>query len=433
MVNFSMPIFHATASGALPKNEDRVMASLEAGCFVLADGLSVKEGGDWAAETLTREILDFSLKNKQGISGLKDLAPKEKKQKLEAAFDALLQKCSKQIFDEGKRRPEFAGMCTGLDLVVSVGVHAFVAHVGSGRVYLVRNGEAHLLTEDHTQLAHLRRIGKLSTVSPQDQQLFSRRVTRAVGYQEAVRVDYLLLELQLGDKIILVSDGIWQTLGDATTSSLLCQGQSPEQTVHQIHQNVDETGAKDNYSSLVWIPDSLTSSAQASVAEENGADQKLKLLGKVPAFQYLSYQELVKVVSFGELIKFPAGKELCKEGDPGGEMMLILHGNALVRISGKEIGKLSKGDVFGEMSMIDSAPRSATVIATMPTNVLAFPRKALFELFQEDSVLAVKFLWGVTNEMNKRLREASNKLVGKKEAEGKAETGEIVLPFVRGV
>ncbi len=428
-----MSFFQETSPGALPKNEDRLLASQEAACFVVADGLSVKEGGDWAADFISRELVQFFQKNRQVLATFNELPTKEKKQKVETNFDLFLQKCCKQIFDESKKRPELAGMCTGIDLVAQLGGHAFVAHVGAGRVYLIRSGEAHLLTEDHTQLAHLRRIGKLASVSPQDQQVFSRRVTRAVGYQEAVRADYLLLELQENDRMAILSDGVWQTLGDGTTSSLLCQGENPEQLVQQLHQTVNETGPKDNFSTLVWKPD-LAKVASASIGEmPSGADQKLKLLGKIPAFQFLGYQELMKVVSVGELIKVSAGKDLCREGEVGGEMMLILHGNAHVRIGGKEIGKLSTGDVFGEMSMIDSAPRSATVTAVVNTNVLAFPRKALFELFQEDSNLAVKFMWGITIEMNKRLREASNKLVGKKEAEVAQENGEMILPFVRGV
>lgn len=428
-----MSFFQETSPGALPKNEDRLLASQEVACFVVADGLSVKEGGDWAADFLSRELMQFFQKNKQVLAAFNEMPTKEKKQKVETNFDLYLQKCCKLIFDESKKRPELAGMCTGLDLVAQLGAHAFVAHVGAGRVYLIRNGEAHLLTEDHTQLAHLRRIGKLSAVSPQDQQVFSRRVTRAVGYQEAVRADYLLVELQENDRMAIMSDGVWQTLGDGTTSSLLCQGESPEQVVHQLHQTVKDTGPKDNFSTVVWKPEFVKTTTASSGEIRAGADQKLKLLGRVPAFQFLGYQELMKVVSVGELIKVAAGKDLCREGDAGGEMMLILHGNALVRIGGKEIGKLSTGDVFGEMSMIDSAPRSATVTAVVNTNVLAFPRKALFELFQEDSNLAVKFMWGITIEMNKRLREASNKLVGRKETDITQETGEIVLPFVRGV
>ncbi len=423
-----MQMHHQTEAGPLPRNEDKVFVAEAIRCAVVADGLSVKAGGDWAAEFMGKELTAELQKNAGAFASIGNRAPKEIKAETEKIFDEIVQKISRKIFEESSKRAEVTGMCTGFDSVLQVGNQLFVAHVGAGRVYLIRQREAHLLTEDHTQLAHLKRIGKIDKVSPQDQQLFARRVTRAVGFQESVKVDYLILELEQGDRIALVTDGIWQTLGDATTASTVSLGEETRSVVQKLVGLVKETGPKDNYSAFLWQPD-----ASATGIETDSADQKLKMLGRIPAFQYLSYQELVKVISFGELNKVAAGQELCKEGDPGGEMMLILSGNALVRKSGKEIGKLAKGDVFGEMSMIDAAPRSATVVATVATNVLAFPRKELFQLFQEDSGLAVKFLWGVTLEMNKRLREASSKLVGKAEAGWNPSAKDAILPFVRDV
>jgi hypothetical protein len=318
-------------------------------------------------------------------------------------------------------------MCTSVDLVLVFGTHALVGHVGAGRVYLVRKSEAHLLTEDHTQAAYLRRIGKLSNATPQQVATYSRRLTRAVGYQEEVKADTLLVELEPGDRFVLMTDGVWQPLGDGTVFSLAARPLPPKELLALLHGTVAETGARDNYTTLIADP------AVAAVPIQAGAEQKLKMLGRVPAFEYLSYQELLKVLSIGDLVKVNAGQVLCKEGEQGGEMMLLISGSADVTKSGKVIRGLGKGDVFGEMSMIDSAPRSASVVATSATNLLAFPRDALFSLFREDSLLSVKFLWGVTMEMNKRLRAASNRLVGKPEHEGAPTEKKGPLPFLRSM
>jgi CRP-like cAMP-binding protein len=135
----------------------------------------------------------------------------------------------------------------------------------------------------------------------------------------------------------------------------------------------------------------------------------------------------------GDLVKVAAGQVLCKEGDRGGEMMLLIAGAAEVTKNGQSIRQLGRGDVFGEMSMIDSAPRSATVTASAATSLLAFPRDSLFALFREDPTLSVKFLWGVTMEMNKRLRAASNKMVGRPENEGAVTDKKASLPFQRSM
>ena len=111
--------------------------------------------------------------------------------------------------------------------------------------------------------------------------------------------------------------------------------------------------------------------------------------------------------------------------------MLILDGHVEVTKNGQRIRVLQRGDVFGEMSMIDDAPRSATVTAAEKTKLLAFPRETLFRLFMEQPDLTIKFLWGVSIELNQRLRMASNKMVGRPEKEGLKTTGAGILPFHR--
>jgi CRP-like cAMP-binding protein len=90
---------------------------------------------------------------------------------------------------------------------------------------------------------------------------------------------------------------------------------------------------------------------------------------------------------------------------------------------------VTTGDVFGEMSMIDTAPRSATIIAQESCSLLAFPRDAFFALLREDPTLSVKFLWGLSQEMNKRIRRLSNTLVGAEEPINQERTGG-KLPFL---
>ena len=92
--------------------------------------------------------------------------------------------------------------------------------------------------------------------------------------------------------------------------------------------------------------------------------------------------------------------------------MIILSGSAEVTKAGVHLSQMKKGDVFGEMSMIDTAPRSATVVAKEASSFLAFPRDALFALLRADSALSVKLLWGISQEMNKRIRKLTNKLAG---------------------
>jgi serine/threonine protein phosphatase PrpC len=414
--------------GAAARNEDNCLVSEALGFFAVCDGLSVKSGGEVAAKLAGETLQAWVGENQALLDKVKAGGAKEDKKALEEALAHGFQNASRVIFQHSSTDPSLHGMCTSVDVVLILGSHALVGHVGAGRVYIVRKGEAHLLTEDHTQAAYLRRLGKLSNATPQQVAAYARRLTRAVGYQEDVKADTLLVELEPGDRFVVMTDGVWQPVGDTTIFGLAARNGAAQEILDAIHAVVTETGARDNFTTLVLDPQA------AAVPVQAGAEQKLKMLGKVPAFEYLSYQELMKVLSVGDLVKVPSGQPLCKEGDRGGEMMLLISGSADVTKNGKAIRRLGRGDVFGEMSMIDSAPRSASVVAGAPTSVLAFPRDALFALFREDPTLSVKFLWGVTMEMNKRLRAASNQLVGRPENEGApAADKKALLPFQRSM
>ncbi len=422
-----MELAFRSEQGSQPRNEDSCLVKQEQGLFLVCDGLSLKKGGNLAGQLAAEAFVSWWESNRSLREKIPNPLAKEEKKNWEEAFRLAFQEASKRIFQKATSDPELHGMCTGLDALLILGQHALIGHVGAGRVYLVRKGESHLLTEDHTQLAYLRRVGKLQNVSPQQMASYARRMTRAVGFQEDVKADFLFVELEPNDRFVVMTDGVWQTLGEETTFSLAARAGNPQQVLDSLHTTVNETGPRDNFTTLVLDPQ--LSSAPVAIA----AEQKVKLLGKVPAFEYLSYQDLLKVLSVGDLVKVADGQTLCKEGDPGSEMMLILSGATNVMKGGQVIRTLGKGDVFGEMSMIDAAPRSATVVATAATNLLAFPRDSLFSLLREDPILSVKFLWGMGIEMNKRLRVASNRLVGKPDNEGAATEKKLALPFHRSV
>jgi serine/threonine protein phosphatase PrpC len=419
-----MEIAFATEAGAQPVNEDACDAWPELGVCIACDGLANKLGGDFASRLAVNTIGNWAKINQQVIEAARQTPEKGPREKVQALLHEAFQEASRGIFQKSSSDAALAGMCTTMDVLVLLGSHAVVAHVGSGRVYLLRNEELHQLTEDHTQLAHMRRQGKLEGITPAQQASFAKRLMRAVGFREEVQVDILGVELEAGDRFFVVTDGVWASLGDSEFEKVAVSAGTPKALLKNLHAFLGPGKARDNFSTIVVDP--------PKQVESSGAAQKIKMLGTVPAFAYLSYQELIRVINSGELVKVSGGREIWKEGDKGGEMMLVLSGTVKIVKNGQQINVMSKGDVVGEMSMIDNAPRSAAAVAETPTNLLAFPRAALFELFREEPGLAVKFLWGVTMEMNKRLRAVSNQLVGGTERTAATPLSSGPLPFHRG-
>jgi CRP/FNR family cyclic AMP-dependent transcriptional regulator len=91
--------------------------------------------------------------------------------------------------------------------------------------------------------------------------------------------------------------------------------------------------------------------------------QKVDLLKKVPLFSNLSKRHLNEIAKHADQLSIKAGMVLAKQGSTGKEFIFIVDGKAQVKKDGKVIRQISVGDFFGEISMIDGEPRTATVIA----------------------------------------------------------------------
>jgi CRP/FNR family cyclic AMP-dependent transcriptional regulator len=98
--------------------------------------------------------------------------------------------------------------------------------------------------------------------------------------------------------------------------------------------------------------------------------QKIDLLKKVPLFSNLSKRHLNEIGKHADQVLIKAGKALAQQGRKGREFVFIVEGKAQVKKDGKVIRNLSSGDFFGEISLIDGEPQTATVIAETDMTIL---------------------------------------------------------------
>lgn len=108
------------------------------------------------------------------------------------------------------------------------------------------------------------------------------------------------------------------------------------------------------------------------VTKKRGRD----LLGRVWLFERCSNKELDLLQEAATEMEFPAGKELTTQGEMGRHFMVIVEGGAQVTRDGTEIAVLGPGSFFGEMSLLDGQPRTATVTTLEPTRVLMLTNAA---------------------------------------------------------
>jgi CRP/FNR family transcriptional regulator, cyclic AMP receptor protein len=126
----------------------------------------------------------------------------------------------------------------------------------------------------------------------------------------------------------------------------------------------------------------------------------LAMLSGVRLFEGLSKRELEAIHQASKTTEFPPGKPIVEEGATGLGFHLILEGEAVVTVGGRKRATLRAGDYFGEMSLIDGGPRSATVRAETPVRTLGLTSWAFLPLLDDHPSIARKLL----TEMSKRLR-----------------------------
>jgi CRP/FNR family transcriptional regulator, cyclic AMP receptor protein len=121
-------------------------------------------------------------------------------------------------------------------------------------------------------------------------------------------------------------------------------------------------------------------------------DAKVRLLADVGLFSGCSRRELDKIASLVDEVDVPAGKVMTREGDSGWECFVIAEGNAKATRNGRKIASFGPGSFFGEMSLLDQGPRSATVSAETDMHLLVLSSRGFFALVDDMPVVARKVM-----------------------------------------
>ena len=221
---------HATLVGPRKRNEDfcgMVMpraAELEAkgALFALADGVGGNPGGREAAEYTVRGLLADYYATPDTWS-------------VPHALDRVLYANNRWLLGQSASRRELAGMACTLSALVLRGRRFFVAHVGDSRVYLLRDARLERLTVDHVW----------------DHPQMQNVLTRAVGMGPHLTMDYCEHDLQPGDVFALMSDGVWEPLGERAIHEALELRRTPERAAQALAEAALARGGRDNASAVV--------------------------------------------------------------------------------------------------------------------------------------------------------------------------------------
>jgi CPA1 family monovalent cation:H+ antiporter len=118
----------------------------------------------------------------------------------------------------------------------------------------------------------------------------------------------------------------------------------------------------------------------------------LATLADVPLFYELSKRDLRRIAKLARIRRFAPGSRMVRAGDPGTSFFVVLDGAALVVPTSGRRRRLGAGDCFGEMALLDGAPRSADVIAEGEVLALTIGRAPFTKLLRKEPALASALL-----------------------------------------
>jgi serine/threonine protein phosphatase PrpC len=401
-------------------NEDAMLVDSPLGLYVVADGMGGHAAGEVASARATEVVKQHITANRHLLKDLGNNPTADSRSAAAALVEVAVQRACADIYRMAMQDASKRGMGTTFVCLAVGGNKGVIGHVGDSRVYLVRHGQCHRLTEDHTLVAAQLKAGTITKEQAAASQ-YRNVITRAVGIQESVQVDTLIVDLVPGDVFILCSDGLHGYVEDEEILPLV-SGMAPADLPKRLIDIANERGGKDNITAVV-----VKISGEGTLeAETTEAQSRMEALRKIPLFRHLTYKEQTAVLSIATTRTYPAGREIVVEGQPGEELFVVIRGRVAIEKNGVEIAELRAGGHFGEMGLIDNAPRSATVRATEPTRTMVISRPDLMGLMKRESILAVKMLWSFVQVLSDRLRATNSEL---SEARQELAVAQAIQPF----
>ncbi len=231
-------------------NEDSWRADMATGSFVVADGMGGHASGEVASaiacETFVRAIQTPAVG--ESFDAYRSGPTLEAREQVLKNLEWVVQRAHKAVRSETEREKSRRGMGCTLDAVVLVASRAFVAHVGDGRVYLTRPTATIQLTHDHTIGGSLVARGLETPSKPPPAR---NALTSVLGSDRKPNVEMLTTEVNEGDRLILVTDGVYGPLGDeATFQSFAPKGNTDEAAFALVNAALERKG-RDNATALV--------------------------------------------------------------------------------------------------------------------------------------------------------------------------------------
>lgn len=232
------------------RNEDSHLMNNELGLFLIADGMGGHSGGQFASRmaVVTIEEVIQSMRTDPEATVISGVNTEEADHGDQLRY--AIEMASSRIFDRALYDSTLKGMGTTTVACLYTGNRAYLAHVGDSRAYYFHANKMRQATKDHSLVSEQLEAGIISEQDAKNHKL-KNIITRSVGYQEEVEIDVQKLDVHMGDKILLCSDGLTNMVDDADIQRIVNGAASLELACKELIKRANERGGEDNVTVLL--------------------------------------------------------------------------------------------------------------------------------------------------------------------------------------
>lgn len=229
-------------------DQSRLYGSAQGLLMLVADGMGGHAAGERASSIAVDHLVERLLNSVHWFFRLDGDTEGDFLEDLKG----LLAEAHQRILDEGVLHADRKGMGTTLTMAYVIGPRLYVVHAGDTRCYLIRRGNVERLTVDHTLARQMVESGGMQ---PEDEagSRWSNVLWNVLGGNggEKLTAEVRKADLEVGDAIVLCSDGLYRYLDDAKLASLIANASAADQACAALIQLANEAGGEDNITALV--------------------------------------------------------------------------------------------------------------------------------------------------------------------------------------
>ncbi|MGD8727324.1 MAG: protein phosphatase 2C domain-containing protein [Gemmatimonadales bacterium] len=225
---------------------DRFHSGARALLLLVADGVGGRKGGDEASSLTLDAITDYVTNSMRCFYKLDEQIPLD----LLAELAATVERSHASVLERAGQQPERAGMATTLTMAHVLWPRVYIVHIGDSRCYHVRDSELTQVTRDQTLVQELIDMGALTEEDAKRSPL-GHVLSQAIGHAEEIQPEITKVEVQLGDTLLLCTDGLTAHLSNEEIAEHLRAAESAEAACDSLITTALERGGRDNVTVVV--------------------------------------------------------------------------------------------------------------------------------------------------------------------------------------